>query len=214
MVATLRELGHEVRSSASHDDLDAIRQAIEEFKPHIVFNLMEAFADIGVFDQNVVSYLELLRVPYTGLQPARADAGARQVAVQEAARLPPHRRCRTSPSCRAAGKPIAAQEARVPAHREVAHLRGVDRHLPGVGGRQRRAAANAGAVHPREASAPTPSSSSTSTAASSTSASSGNQRLQVLPGVGDVVREDARGRWQIATERVKWSVEYQKKHGI
>ena len=30
---------------------------------------MEAFADIGVFDQNVVSYLELLRLPYTGCNP-------------------------------------------------------------------------------------------------------------------------------------------------
>ena len=30
---------------------------------------MEAFADVNVFDQNVVSYLELLRVPYTGCNP-------------------------------------------------------------------------------------------------------------------------------------------------
>ena len=30
---------------------------------------MEAFDDIGVFDQNVVSYLELLRLPYTGCNP-------------------------------------------------------------------------------------------------------------------------------------------------
>ena len=52
-----------------HDDLTPIRPAIEEFKPAIVFNLMEAFADIGSFDQNVVSYLELLRVPYTGCNP-------------------------------------------------------------------------------------------------------------------------------------------------
>ena len=51
------------------DDLSPIRPAIDDFKPTIVFNLMEAFADIGVFDQNVVSYLELLRVPYTGCNP-------------------------------------------------------------------------------------------------------------------------------------------------
>ena len=30
---------------------------------------MEAFDDIIVFDQNAVSYLELLKVPYTGCNP-------------------------------------------------------------------------------------------------------------------------------------------------
>ena len=52
-----------------HDDLTPIRPSIDEFKPTIVFNLLEAFADVGVFDQNVVSYLELLKVPYTGCNP-------------------------------------------------------------------------------------------------------------------------------------------------
>ena len=52
-----------------HDDLTPIRTTMDEFKPTIAFNLMEAFADIGVFDQNVVSYLELLKVPYTGCNP-------------------------------------------------------------------------------------------------------------------------------------------------
>jgi D-alanine-D-alanine ligase len=51
------------------DDLGSIRQANEEFKPHIAFNLLEAFHEIGTFDQNVVSYLELLRLPYTGCNP-------------------------------------------------------------------------------------------------------------------------------------------------
>ena len=51
------------------DDLTPIRPAIEEFKPTIVFNLIEAFDDVNVFDQNVVSYLELLRMPYTGCNP-------------------------------------------------------------------------------------------------------------------------------------------------
>ena len=42
---------------------------MDEFKPTITFNLMEAFDDVVVFDQNVVSYLELLKVPYTGCNP-------------------------------------------------------------------------------------------------------------------------------------------------
>jgi D-alanine-D-alanine ligase len=46
-----------------------IRRAVEEFKPHIAFNMMENFHEIGAFDHNIVSYLELLRVPYTGCNP-------------------------------------------------------------------------------------------------------------------------------------------------
>ncbi|MDH4066899.1 MAG: D-alanine--D-alanine ligase, partial [Acidobacteriota bacterium] len=69
VVSTLRASGYELRVIGVHDDLTPIRQNVDEFKPDIVFNLMEAFADIGVFDQNVVSYLELLRLPYTGCNP-------------------------------------------------------------------------------------------------------------------------------------------------
>ncbi|MBI4519574.1 MAG: D-alanine--D-alanine ligase, partial [Gemmatimonadetes bacterium] len=69
VTSTLRELGHDVRVLGVKDDLGVIRQAVDEFKPHIAFNLMEAFHDVGVFDMNVVSYLELLRLPYTGCNP-------------------------------------------------------------------------------------------------------------------------------------------------
>ncbi|MEP7116601.1 MAG: D-alanine--D-alanine ligase, partial [Acidobacteriota bacterium] len=69
VISTLRKRGHELRTIGVSDDLSPIRPAIDQFKPTIVFNLMEAFADVGVFDQNVVSYLELLRVPYTGCNP-------------------------------------------------------------------------------------------------------------------------------------------------
>lgn len=70
VVSTLRnDLGHDVKALGVKDDLGAIRQANEEFKPHIAFNLMEAFHEVGTFDQNVVSYLELLRLPYTGCNP-------------------------------------------------------------------------------------------------------------------------------------------------
>src|SRR5215204_2829682 len=69
VIETLREMGHTVRVLGIHDDLSGIRPTAEEFKPHIVFNLMEAFAGVTTFDQNVVSYLELLRLPYTGCNP-------------------------------------------------------------------------------------------------------------------------------------------------
>lgn len=66
---TLEEQGHTVQVVGVHDDLGAIRRAVEEFQPDIIFNLLEAFADVTTFDQNVVSYLELLRRPYTGCNP-------------------------------------------------------------------------------------------------------------------------------------------------
>jgi len=69
VVRTLKVLGHEVRVIGVHDDLTPIRATIDDFKPTITFNLMEAFDDVVVFDQNVVSYLELLKVPYTGCNP-------------------------------------------------------------------------------------------------------------------------------------------------
>lgn len=69
VVSTLRKLGHEVQPLGVKSDLGVIRSAIEEWKPHIAFNLLEEFDGVAVYDQNVVSYLELLRVPYTGCNP-------------------------------------------------------------------------------------------------------------------------------------------------
>jgi D-alanine-D-alanine ligase len=69
VIATLRDMGHSVYLLGIKDDLTVIRRAVEEFKPHIAFNMMENFLEIGAFDHNIVSYLEVLRVPYTGCNP-------------------------------------------------------------------------------------------------------------------------------------------------
>jgi D-alanine-D-alanine ligase len=69
VVSTLRKLGHDVRPLGIKSDLGVLRSAIEEWKPHIAFNLLEEFDGMAVYDQNVVSYLELLHVPYTGCNP-------------------------------------------------------------------------------------------------------------------------------------------------
>src|SRR6476620_786379 len=69
VVSTLTGMGHEVKVLPVHDDLGDIRRASEEWKPHIAFNLLEGFDDIVIFDQNVVSHLELLKLPYTGCNP-------------------------------------------------------------------------------------------------------------------------------------------------
>jgi len=69
VVSTLKTLGHEVQAIGVHDDLSVIRRMCEDWKPHIAFNLLEAFNDVTIFDQNVVSHLELLKLSYTGCNP-------------------------------------------------------------------------------------------------------------------------------------------------
>ncbi|MBW2529761.1 MAG: D-alanine--D-alanine ligase [Deltaproteobacteria bacterium] len=69
VMATLEELGHDPLRVGLYDDLSVLRAAIRDHKPHIAFNLLEEFRGIGEFDQHVVSYLELLGLPYTGCNP-------------------------------------------------------------------------------------------------------------------------------------------------
>ena len=69
VTSTLRGLGHDVQPLGVHDDLGDIRRASTEWKPHIAFNLLEGFDDVTIFDQNVVSHLELLKLSYTGCNP-------------------------------------------------------------------------------------------------------------------------------------------------
>lgn len=63
------ELGHEKRYVGLSSDLQVLRDSIEEFRPHIVFNLLEEFHDSPLYDFSIVAYLELLRQPYTGCNP-------------------------------------------------------------------------------------------------------------------------------------------------
>ena len=67
--ATLHNLGHDVRMLGLHDDLGVLRDAMTEFRPHVAFNMLEGFRGFHCFDQNVVSFLELMRQCYTGCNP-------------------------------------------------------------------------------------------------------------------------------------------------
>lgn len=69
VISTLKKLGHEVHPLGVKSDLGVIHSAIENCKPDIAFNLLEEFDGLAVYDQHVVSYLELLRLPYTGCNP-------------------------------------------------------------------------------------------------------------------------------------------------
>ena len=67
--AGLNNLGHHVMKLGVGDDLGAIRSAIEDFKPHMTFNLVEEFHGVAVYDYYIASFLELMKTPYTGCNP-------------------------------------------------------------------------------------------------------------------------------------------------
>jgi len=69
VISTLKSTGYDVEVLGVESDLRVIRNAKEEFNPHIAFNLLEEFDGECVFDQNVVSYLELVKLPYSGCNP-------------------------------------------------------------------------------------------------------------------------------------------------
>ena len=93
VVSHLRSVGHEVRALGVQYELLPMRDAVEEFKPHIVFNLLEEFHGEVLLDQNVVSFLELLKVSYTGCNPrgmiiSRGKALSKKLVLYHRIRVP------------------------------------------------------------------------------------------------------------------------------
>ncbi len=89
----LEALGHTAIAVGVISDLKVIKDAIDEYSPHLIFNLLEEFDGEVLFDQNVVSYLELLRVPYTGCNPrglmlARDKALAKKILLYHRLKTP------------------------------------------------------------------------------------------------------------------------------
>jgi D-alanine-D-alanine ligase len=69
IISTLKSMGHDILPVEMYGELDALRTALDEFKPHIAFNLLEEYHEYPLFDQQVISYLELKKIPYTGCNP-------------------------------------------------------------------------------------------------------------------------------------------------
>jgi D-alanine-D-alanine ligase len=69
VITTLRKAGREVHCIGVLDSLTELRAAVADWKPDVVFNLLEEFGGIVTYDQHVVAFLELLRQPYTGCNP-------------------------------------------------------------------------------------------------------------------------------------------------
>jgi D-alanine-D-alanine ligase len=212
VVTHLRARGHELMLIEVHDDLTPIRQALDEFKPKIAFNLLEAFADVVVFDQNVVSYLELLRVPYTGCNPrgltlARDKGLARKLLAYHRIPFPDF-------SVVAVGrKPVLPRRLSYPLIvKSLTYEASAGISQASVVANEEQLTKRVRFIHEtlytpaiveryidgRELYVGV----------------LGNHRLQVFP-VWEMSFDKMQGdNWRIATERVKWNVGYQERHGI
>jgi D-alanine-D-alanine ligase len=212
VIETLRENGHRVTVQGVEDDLGAIHLAVNIVKPDIVLNLMESFASVTTFDQNVVSYLELLGLPYTGCNP-RGQILARDKALS---------------------KKLLAYHG-IPVPRFTVIRPGRRPHLPkqtnfpvivksqffeaSVGISQASVVQNEGQLAQRVRFIHN----SLGTAAIVEQFIDGrelyigvigNERLHVYPVWEMSFAKMAKNRWHIATERVKSSTNYQKRNGI
>ena len=89
----IEALGHTLIPVGISNELSVITDAIEAHKPDIVFNLAEEFNHVGHFDQHVVSFLEMLRQPYTGCNPrgltiARDKALTKKILAYDGMKVP------------------------------------------------------------------------------------------------------------------------------
>jgi D-alanine-D-alanine ligase len=212
VTTTLRKCGHEVRIQGVHQDLAAIRASVEEFKPDIVFNLLEAFADVTTFDQNVVSFLELMRVPYTGCNPrglmlARDKSLSKQLLAYHRIPVPEFtvvRRGRKAVLTKRLRFPLIVKSlffeasAGISQASVVASDEQLARRVQFIHDSLGTAAIVERFIDGRELYV----------------GALGNERVQVFP-VWEMSFSNMPGNtWRIATERVKWNTTYQQRHGI
>jgi D-alanine-D-alanine ligase len=66
VLAALGELGHTIEHLAIFDTMDLMRQKLQTFEPDLIFNLADQFRNNRAFDQNIVSFLEMHGLPFTG----------------------------------------------------------------------------------------------------------------------------------------------------
>jgi len=212
VVHALRGLGHEVRCLGVGTDLGVIRAAIEEARPDVVFNLLEDFKDVPIYDQNVVAYLELLGVPYTGcnsrgLMLARDKAITKKVLSYHRIPVPEFhvfRMGRAVVRPKRLAFPLIVKSLTKEGSAGISNLSVVDsdqklkERVALIHKRQHTDAIVERYIDGRELYV----------------GIVGTRRLQVLPVWEMVFEKLPEETPRIATERVKWDATYQKKHGI
>ena len=212
VVTALRAMGHEVQVLGVHDDLGELRRAATEWKPHIAFNLLEGFDDITIFDQNVVSHLELLKLSYTGCNPrgmllARDKSLSKKLLAYHRIPVPEFEVFRAGRPIRRSKRlqfPLIVKSLTQEASIGISQASVVDG--------DEKLKERVTFIHE-----------SIGTAAIAEQYIEGrefyvgilgNQSLQALPVWELFFTNMPDGAKRIATDRVKWSVKYQKKYGI
>ena len=212
VISTLKKRKHDVLVVGVDTDLTPIKPAIEEFKPDICFNLMYACADVGTFDQNVVSYLELLRVPYTGCNPrglmlARDKALSKKLLAYHRIPVPEFtvvRPGRKAVLPKRMDFPVIVKSLFFESSAGISQASVVEadeqlqRRVQFIHDNLGTAAIVEQFIDGRELYVGV----------------MGNERLDVFPVWEMSFDKMPENRWKIATERVKWSTQYQKRHGI
>jgi D-alanine-D-alanine ligase len=211
VVQTLSALGHEVHVLGVGGELNPVRRAVRSYKPHVFFNLLEGFDDVAHWEQNVVGYLELLKMKYTGcnsrgLLLARDKALTKKllsyhrIRVAEFAVAPRGREFRRP---RKLGFPLFVKSASLDASIGIAQASVVESDEK-LAERIRFVHESLGTdalvesyIEGREINV----------------GILGNRRLTALP-IWELHFERMGEAWKIATERLKWSQAYQEKHGI
>jgi D-alanine-D-alanine ligase len=212
VISTLTAMGHEVQALGVHDDLGEIRRLATEWKPHIAFNLLEGFDDITIFDQNVVSHLELLKLAYTGCNPrgmllARDKSLSKKLLAYHRIPMPEFEVFRIGRAIRRAKRlsfPLMVKSLTQEASIGISQASVVDsdeklkERVTFIHESIRTAAIVEQYIEGRELYVGV----------------LGNQLLQALPVWELFFTNMPDGAKRIATDRVKWSVKYQKKYGI
>lgn len=70
IVLALQKLGHETHILADVTDMKVLREALTSWKPQIVFNQLEEFLGENIYVPYVLGYFELIHQPFTGCNPA------------------------------------------------------------------------------------------------------------------------------------------------
>jgi D-alanine-D-alanine ligase len=212
VVTTLRAASHEVRPLGVQDELKPIRDEIENFKPDVVFILLEEFHGEAIYDQNVVSFLELMHVPYTGCNPrglmlargkdlSKTLVHYHRIPVPAFAVFPMGRKVRRPPRL---ALPLIVKSLIEDGSMGISQASVVDT--------DEKLAERVGFIHQR-----------IGTAAIAEQYIEGrelyvgvlgNDRLQVLPVWELQFQNMAEGDWHIATEKVKHDPDYQERRGI
>jgi len=212
VVTALQKLGHEVKPLGLQDDLSVARRAIQDWEPDIIFNLLEAFDNIVMFDHNIVSFLEMLRMPYTGsnargLMLARDKSLSKKLMAYHRIPMPEFAVIRRGQKVRISKRlpfPLIVKSLTEEASLGISQASVVDseeklkERVTFIHEHIGTAALVEQFIEGRELYVGV----------------MGNQRLRVFPIWEMQFTKMPNGVHHIATERVKWSVKYQEKHGI